>query len=447
MLLALSPLLYLGLGFILLFAACGLGRGAYDWRPPFFLGMAAVYATGVLLAYLFVLVAPGLREATWASVALAAIGWVIFLRYSRRFSFSASRGQWAFFLLLLFFYGGKMLAEPVRDWDARSIWFFQAKIILYGNGLNLDWQNPLYRFANLDYPKFFPALIAQNAYLLGYWNEFLPRIGLLHLFVPLAAAMTYLSSRRWSFLFYFMLAFLMPGSWMWNGYLDIYLGLFCALGLLFLWRARAGRAVEILPGIVFVLLAMHLKKEGSLVIAAAACAWFVYARLWAAPWRSWSRPPVLFYRLFALGAVLLLPFLCWEWKRRSLALTNQLLEGSVGLPEVWRKIVEDGALQNITLAILVEGKVIFLLALAAVMMLMARIQKIKIPREGLFVLVFTLAYLPFIYAILILSPLQQHLYESMRVNMNRVPLTVLETGFAFLFLLMARLLGEEEVGT
>lgn len=444
MLLAASPLLYLGLGLFLISVCFGIARPgavAFDWRPSFFLGFAAAYAAGLSLSYLLVLCLP-LPQAMLVGASLAVLGWL--LLFFRRLPYlrpPVSKGAATFFLLLLFVYGVKILAEPVRDWDARSIWFFQGKIIFYEKAVSLDWANPYYRFANLDYPKLLPALAAQSAYLLGYWNEYLPKMGVLHLLVPLAAALAHLSARTWSFAFYFLLAMLMPGSWMWNGYVDGYLALYAGLGALFLWRAGEGRRAEILPAAVFLLLLTQMKKEGVLVLGSVMLAWVIYR----GRWRDLPHKlPSHFWRALVFGLALLLPFFVWELKKRGLGLTNQLLGDSPSFADAWRKITQESAIQNITYSILVEGKVWALLALAAVMAAWGWVAKVRAPREWLFVLLFPLFFLPNIYAVLIISPLDQHLISSMRVNMNRVPLTILQIGFAFLFLYAQRLLREED---
>ena len=437
MLVALSPLLYLGLGFLM--AKLFLLRPHTNWPSSLFLGLAAVYATGLASAYLIFLLLPDLKLSLLIAAVFALVGWIAF--FWRRPSWQApTRGAVVFFFLALLVYGIKILSQPLLDWDARSIWFFHAKMIFYQGGFSIDWQNPMYRFANLDYPKLVPVLVAQNSFLLGYWNEYLPKIGLVHLLVPLLAAFSHFFARTWSFVIYLALALLASGSWMWNGYMDGYLALYAGLGFLFFWRWIRGRPVELFPAAVFLLLLPQIKKEGILILGAAVFAWIAQPAHWPLLKQKFSRLTV---RKLSFAAILLLPFLLWEYKKSSLGLTNQLVGGELVFADVWRRIFQESAFLNITWAILRSGSVMSLLILAAAVFAAGRLRGNSAPPEWRFVLLFSLVFLTIIYAILIVSPLEQHMPLSLRVNMNRVPLTVLQAGFALIFLYLPNILGEE----
>ena len=87
---------------------------------------------------------------------------------------------------LLAVYYLEILAEPLFHWDARSIWFFHAKMIWADGALrrSTGWNHPSLAFSNPDYPKLVPAIAAQLAYVKGYWNEFLPKGSLFVMLVP-----------------------------------------------------------------------------------------------------------------------------------------------------------------------------------------------------------------------------------------------------------------------
>lgn len=75
-------------------------------------------------------------------------------------------------VLLLYYF--TILIDPLEDWDARSIWFFHAKMIAAAEsiGLRAGWGHPSLRFSHSDSPNLIPALAAQLSHLLGYWNEY-----------------------------------------------------------------------------------------------------------------------------------------------------------------------------------------------------------------------------------------------------------------------------------
>jgi hypothetical protein len=438
LLVALSPLLYLGLGFFVV--RVFLLRARSSWRGSFFLGFAATYALGLVASYLVFLLFPNLKLSLLASAILALCGWIAFF-WRRPYILAPTRGAVLFFVLVALIYGIKMLSHPLLDWDARSIWFFHAKMIYYQGGFSIDWQNPMYRFANLDYPKLVPVIVAQNSYLIGYWNEFLPKVGLLHFLVPLLAALAHLFTRTWSFAIYAVVALLASGSWLWNGYMDGYLALYAGLGFLFFWRWMRGRPGELFPATVFLLLLPQIKKEGVLILGAAVLAWGLQPAHWPILKQKFSRLPA---RHFGFAAMMLLPFLLWELKKSSLGLTNQLVGGELVFADVWRRIFTESALFNITWAILRSGSVMSLLILITAVFLAGRFRGKSPPPEWRFVLIFSAIFLAIIYAILVVSPLEQHMPLSLRVNMNRVPLTVLQAGFALIFLYLPDILGEEE---
>ena len=75
------------------------------------------------------------------------------------------------------------LSSPVSDWDGRSIWLFNAKIIFYIDNLNSYFSYTPY-YSKPDYSIFVPVLSATIAKLSGVWNEILPKISHFILAVP-----------------------------------------------------------------------------------------------------------------------------------------------------------------------------------------------------------------------------------------------------------------------
>ncbi len=161
----------------------------------------------------------------------------------------------------------EMLSNPIRQWDARSIWFFHARMIWIEGGLRQQtgWNHPSLMFANPDYPKLVPSIAAQLAYLKGYWNEFLPKGSLLVMLAPVMLWAFSFGRRGLSFVLLILSFFLSLGYWLTNGYMDWYLALYCGVALLSLGRyASEQRATDLYSAICALGIAASIKYEGIL---------------------------------------------------------------------------------------------------------------------------------------------------------------------------------------
>jgi hypothetical protein len=175
-----------------------------------------------------------------------------------------------------------IVLEPLVAWDARSIWFFHAKIAFFGPaGLLTDaWAKPELAFANTAYPKVIPLLGAQMASLAGSWNDHWPKAGLLVLLGLLQAGLSALPARTRAA--WLAGAFLVADNWhlLWNGYGDGWLAAFTFL-------AAAGLGIFLLEpgerplwlGLGSLSLLVQLKSEGA-VLAALLGGGFALAALW-----------------------------------------------------------------------------------------------------------------------------------------------------------------------
>ena len=72
-------------------------------------------------------------------------------------------------IYILVVYYLAIFSEPLLHWDARSIWFFQAKMIWIEGALrqSAGWNHPSIAFSHPDYPKLVPTIAAQLAYVKG----------------------------------------------------------------------------------------------------------------------------------------------------------------------------------------------------------------------------------------------------------------------------------------
>jgi hypothetical protein len=159
------------------------------------------------------------------------------------------------------------LSDPIRQWDARSIWFFHARMIWIEGALSQQtgWNHPSVMFANPDYPKLVPSIAAQLAYLKGYWNEFLPKGSLIVMLAPVMLWAFSFRRRGLSFVLLILSFFLSRGYWFTNGYMDWYLALYCGVALLSLGRyATEQRATDLYSAVCALGIAASIKYEGIL---------------------------------------------------------------------------------------------------------------------------------------------------------------------------------------
>ena len=104
-----------------------------------------------------------------------------------------------------------VLYTPLIYWDARSIWFYQGKLLFFNHGLYSGAYPPPFS-PHPDYPKFIPVFSALTASLSGLWNEYLPKAALM---VPLAAmwlGVAGLSLSLWAKLAVLAVMVLLPGA-------------------------------------------------------------------------------------------------------------------------------------------------------------------------------------------------------------------------------------------
>jgi len=170
---------------------------------------------------------------------LSLTGLVLYGIYSFRYHIGKvthpdSLEKWIAIVFMSALFIGPVLTQPLYDWDARSIWYFHAKMIYTAGsiGLSAGWRDLAVTFSHPDYPKLIPSLASQVMYIMGFWNEYLPKISLYLVFIPAFFWLVSFARKSISYLF---LIIIMPFSlfpWLWNGYMDGMLGLYFCLSLL-----------------------------------------------------------------------------------------------------------------------------------------------------------------------------------------------------------------------
>jgi len=334
--------------------------------------LALAAGCGLLVDYALGMLLPQLRWVLVAEAAIAAAGlaWVL-ARNPRLLAALLGMGwlRWMLAAAVLLLFAGAILFESVRDWDARSIWFFAAKRLFFGGGLGAgpdDWTQRAYGFSHADYPKLLPLLAAQFASMWGLWNEYIPKAGLLLLLLPVVIGLLGLPRRLGlSLLFLAGALLLSTGRYLWNGYADTYLGLYGVLAAVWLARwLESGEATTLALASAFLGVAINLKNEGillALCVAASLAIWSLLARPAVTPWRRWPAGVWLALVLPWIG------FFAWMLTKQQWHLENDLQLGIASLPRVLQRLAE-GKLALVARGLVLEtdtGKSAGLLLLSA----------------------------------------------------------------------------------
>ena len=207
--------------------------------------VALTLSTGILVNYCLMLTGQTIARVFIAGTLLAMWGAVRFFRAFRiRQPGPATAFSVCCVAYILGVYYLVMFSEPLLHWDARSIWFFHAKMIWTEGALrqHAGWNHPSLAFSHPDYPKLIPVIAAQLAYLKGYWNEFLPKGSLFVMLVPLCFWVFSFRQKSATFILLVLMFFFGLGAaWLTNGYMDGYLAGYCGVALLSFGRYLSER--------------------------------------------------------------------------------------------------------------------------------------------------------------------------------------------------------------
>lgn len=239
---------------------------------------AAELGSGLALHHALTLAFPYFSMAWWAGAVLALAGWWTSQRTGltwrlRVWPYSGRAG--AALILFLVCFTRFCISGPIDGWDARSIWFFHAKILYYYQSLHLPqvWNDPAIDFSHTPYPKLLPALAALCARLAGGWNDTFPRLGFVFLGLPAFFCLASLRDRFWPLAWIWYALVLSQYSILSFGYADGFHALYASLALLFFARAlKAAGSLDTWQAIACLGLALQIKNEGGMVAAVlAAC--------------------------------------------------------------------------------------------------------------------------------------------------------------------------------
>jgi len=236
---------------------------------PFMEKIPFILTTGFLVNHLIFLLVQSLKLSLLMGVIISscAIVW-FFIKQGNDFKFihKENRLPLAMILSLLLLYYFAILSDPLEWWDARSIWFFHAKMIWSAQTINLNagWHNSWIPHA--DYPKLIPALAAQVSYVLGYWNEYAPKLSLFLILIPPVFWIFSFYSRSFSFLFLVLVLPFGLKTYLWIGSMDGYVAFYAAVSMLLLGRYfKHHHLLDLMSGISCLALISNIKNEGILI--------------------------------------------------------------------------------------------------------------------------------------------------------------------------------------
>ena len=358
-------------------------------------GLCLDYALLVLLGQLsLVFVVEGLLAIVFAAAAL----W----RCRGRFVRPERCRPWLIALVVLLAGTIAILLDPLQNWDARSIWFFHAKMIYYGGGLTQTIGLDIPGVPHPAYPMLVPGLAAELAGLLGFWNEYLPKLSLaLLLPVPI---LTVLMLRRTpiSMTLLVLAYWFIVNRFFYNGSMDGYLALYAAAAVFFLadWLEGGGDAA-LLAAAGALGVAGGLKAEGQVVYLALG---LTLAVLLARRKLVLPRP--------SLAALMLAPlpfmgYVLWH----ILVATWSLRLDKFTLGHAWSRLIDPAALWLIFRSLLLHpGFYVPALGVLAVILL-ARRRAMALPASAQLPLLAGLAYVAGFFTIFAMTSqdLQWHL--------------------------------------
>jgi hypothetical protein len=322
-------------------------------QPPSGLtGAAFAISAGILLNFCLMLtgqpmsrvLGAGALIAAYGAIRLAATLWSGSQRIHRGWR-PLRPGLWVALAALLTAYYIQILSEPLEHWDARSIWFFHARMIWVAGALrgSAGWAHPSVAFSNPDYPKLVPALAAELAYMRGFWNDYFPKGSLLILLLPIAMWVFSFWKTRPSLVLILTAFFFSLEAWLWNGYMDGFLVIYAGIALLLIGRYAAERRdVDLYSAIGAAAIAANLKNEGLLFAVCLVVAAFLGAggsfasRLVRIGHRVRTDP------MFTGAAVLsVVPTVTWFGLKRAWGLQSDLTRNPLdGAARVWTRLVD-----------------------------------------------------------------------------------------------------------
>lgn len=319
---------FIGLGFLVFFLSSPTINNSSKTYQEVARFIATNILLGISLNHLLMLLVHNMKISLFIGVIFSITGFCrafSITRDSLRNCFILGWVIGAISLLTILLFSILILNIPI-EWDAQYIWFFHGKMIFYNNGLNLatGLSNPAYQFSHVDYPKLIAILSAQFAYLIGYWNDFLPRLSLLSLLVPaILGVCSFYTKLNISFAYLYLMIFFSMNEYTVNGYMDAYHAIFACLSLLFLWRGyKSDNPEDMLAGFAFVSIIPLLKNEGMLFLVSIIISFILFTL-------TYKNKKVISMMIkktifWYTSSLMLLNIFVWSWIKYKWGLSNDL---------------------------------------------------------------------------------------------------------------------------
>jgi len=233
---------------------------------------------GALLSYLAVLIFHSLQKSQNILLGLGLIGLVLFIHYLFRHRNEFSRFKQAdtlllgaFFIYVVALNTLKAIGSPIIGWDGRSIWFFHAKMIWSHGALDrfAGWDLDSVQFSHVAYPKLVATLAAQFCKVVGFWNEYIPKVALVVMILPPVLWIMSFGKKSISFLFLVGMLFLGMNQWLWVGDMDGIFALYAGSAVLLAGRYfELKRKIDFLSLFLCLALLSNIKSEGTMFFVA-----------------------------------------------------------------------------------------------------------------------------------------------------------------------------------
>jgi hypothetical protein len=418
---------------------CRAQRGApLDLAETYYL-----LATGLAAHLALILLGTPLSLLRWGGLGLAMLGLALFY-FRRRPTLVLSDiapVQAAIAGVLLLAVSWMCISTPLVTWDARSVWYFHAKIIYFAGRLAPDagWRDPNIQWTHIFYPKLGAGLAAEIASWIGYWNEYLPKAALIVPFFIILVGFVSISVRApqpWLCSALMVASCLTLMDALWNGYQDGHLALYGAIATVQLGTfVERGNRVDLRNGLATLGLAACTKREGTtlaLIFLAAVAVGMVLMRrrlsdrsLW--PHWSWVVVPAA-------------PSAIWLFLRKRWGFDDDFA-ASASASTAFHRLTNPTDLLTVVRSVIVGGRLIQIIALTGFAAVICRLKKMTIPVPARFAAACASIYVMALLAAYLATPydLGWHLLTSA----DRLALPPKLMGFAALFFLLRRPLSKD----
>lgn len=359
-------------------------------------------------------------------LALTGLTWCIVQLTRRRFVVIHDHFSWVYvagIMVIDVVILGPIIAEPLQMWDARSIWFFHAKMIYSANSIGqaAGWQHASTSFSHVDYPNLVPVMAAQIMTAAGTWNEYLPKLSIFFTLLPGLFWLLSFARRSFSFAVLTIALLLCFYPAMWDGYMDGILAFYLSISMLLLGRyITSGKLVDILSGACCLIVLPYLKNEGMLALLVGGAVTTAAVILKKKPRFSLAGLAGGWKALMA-GLIGLTPLVLWEVYKSQWGIKNSLGIGTTESLERIQNRLQDGSLVLILKSTFAEIEAgLFLLSIVGVVILCWRIASGKAMLPALATAVIYGAGMIVVY---LLTPFDLHWHLDTSVSRTLMPVS------------------------